>query len=68
MAIDKKMSKLGEWAKDKPLALVIIAQQAALGVEALVKWPRSIKVEERLGNNRPPLPLKERQSPRSIKV
>ena len=59
MAIDKKMSKLGEWAKGKPLGLVIIAQQAAVGVEALVKWLKSIKVEEQLGNDKPPLPLKE---------
>jgi hypothetical protein len=48
MVIDKKMNKLGEWAKSKPLGLVIIAQQAAVGVEALVKWLKSIKMEEHL--------------------
>jgi hypothetical protein len=59
MIIDKKMRKLDEWAKDKPLGLVIFAQQAAVGVEALVKWLKSIKMEERLGNDKPPVPLKE---------
>jgi hypothetical protein len=41
MVIEKKMNKLGEWAKGKPLGLVIIAQQAAVGVEALSKWLKS---------------------------
>ena len=41
------MNKLGEWAKCKPLGLVIIAQQAAVGAEALVKWLKSIKVKEK---------------------
>ena len=48
MVIDKKTNKLGEWAKGKPLGLVIFAQQAAVGVEGLVKWLKSIKVEEHL--------------------
>jgi hypothetical protein len=48
MVIDKKMRKLDEWAKDKPLGLVIFAQQAAVGVEALFKWLRSMKIEELL--------------------
>jgi hypothetical protein len=29
-----RASKLSEWAKDKPLGLVIIAQQPAVGAEA----------------------------------
>jgi hypothetical protein len=29
MVIDKKMNKLDEWAKGKPLGLVMIAQQLA---------------------------------------
>jgi hypothetical protein len=48
MVIDKKMNKLGEWAKGKPLGLVIFAQQAAVGTEPLLKWLKSIKVEELL--------------------
>ena len=38
----------------KPLGLVIIAQQGAVGAETFVKWLKSIKVEERLGNDTPP--------------
>ena len=53
------MNKVGEWAKGKPLGLVIIAQQAAIGAEFLSNWLKSIKVEERLGNDKPPLRLKE---------
>jgi hypothetical protein len=51
MVIDKKMNKLGEWAKGKPLGLVICAQQAAVGAEPLHKWLKSIKVEELLGDD-----------------
>jgi hypothetical protein len=62
------MNELGEWAKGKPLGLVVImAQQAAVGVEAL-EWLRSIKVEQRLGNDKPPFLLKERQCLPSIRV
>ena len=63
----EKMNKLGEWAKGKLLGLVIIAQQAAVGVEAL-EWLRSIKVEQRLGNDKPPSLLKERRFLPSIRV
>jgi hypothetical protein len=59
MAIDRKMNKLGEWAKGKPLWLVIMGQQAAVGAEPLFKWLKSIKMEEWLENDKPPLPLKE---------
>ena len=59
MVIDKKMSELGKWAMRKPVGLVIVAEQAAVGAEALVKWLKSIKVEELLGNDKPPLRLKE---------
>ncbi len=48
MVIDKQMTKLGEWAKGKPLGLVIFAQQAAVGAEPLFKWLKSIKGEELL--------------------
>jgi hypothetical protein len=47
MVIDKKMKKLGEWAKGKPLGLVIIGQQAAVSVEACFKFLKLIKVRER---------------------
>jgi len=46
MAVDKKMSKLGEWAKDKPLAIVIITQQTAVGVEACFEFRRFFKARE----------------------
>jgi hypothetical protein len=64
----RNMKQLDKWAKGKPLGLVIIAQQAAVGVEDLVKWLKSIKVEDQLGNDKPPLALKEWQPPPSIKV
>jgi hypothetical protein len=48
MVIDKKKRKLDEWAKRRPLGLVIFAQQAAVGAEPLLKWVKSMKVEELL--------------------
>jgi hypothetical protein len=59
MVIDKKKRKLDEWAKGKPLGLVIFAQQAAVGVEALVKWLKSMKVEELLRDHITPPTLRE---------
>jgi len=50
MVIEKKMTKLREWAKGNPLGLVIVAQQGALGAESLAKWLKSIKVEELFGD------------------
>lgn len=55
----RHMRELNKWAKDRPLGLVIMAQQSAVGAESVFKWLKSIKVEERLGNDKPPLPLKE---------
>jgi hypothetical protein len=43
------MRHLNEWARGKPLGSVVMAQQAAMVVEPLLKWLRSIKVEELLG-------------------
>lgn len=48
MAIDKKMSKLGEWAKGKPLGLVIVAQQAAIGAEECFEYLKLIKSGEKI--------------------
>jgi hypothetical protein len=59
MVIDKKMNKLGEWAKGKPLGLVIFALQAAVGAEPLLKWLKSIKVEELLRDHIIPPTLRE---------
>jgi hypothetical protein len=53
------MNKLGEWAKDKPLALVIMGQQAAVSAEPLFKWLKSIKVEELLRDHITPPTLRE---------
>jgi hypothetical protein len=56
MVIEREMNKLGEWAKGKPLGLVIFAQQAAVGVEPLFKWLKSIKAEDLSGNHITPPP------------
>jgi hypothetical protein len=47
MVIDKKVNKLGEWAKGKPWGLVIIAQQAAVGVEADFEFLKLTKAGQR---------------------
>jgi hypothetical protein len=41
------MNKLKEWAKGKPVGLVIIAQQLAIGTEACFKVLKLIKAGER---------------------
>jgi hypothetical protein len=48
MVIEKKMNKLAEWAKGKPLGLVIIAQQAAVGAESCFEFLKSIKAGEKI--------------------
>lgn len=42
------MDKLNEWAMGKPLGLVIIAQQAAVGAEARFEILKLIKTGERI--------------------
>jgi hypothetical protein len=42
------MNKLAEWAKGKPLGLVIIAQQAAVGAESCFEFLKSIKAGEKI--------------------
>jgi len=53
------MNKWDKWAKDKPLGLVIVAQQAAVGSEPPLKWLKSTKVEEPLGDHINPPSLRE---------
>ena len=55
----EKMRGLNEWAKGKPLGLVMIGQQFATGTEPLFKWLRSIKGEELLTDYITPPSLKE---------
>lgn len=45
------MAQLNEWAMGKPVSLVMIAKQSAVGSESLFKWIKSIKVEELLGDH-----------------
>jgi hypothetical protein len=47
----RKRITLSEWAKGKPLGLVIMAQQLTIGAEALYKWLKLMKVEELVGDD-----------------
>ena len=42
----KKMSGLNEWAKGKPVGLVIMAQQFAVGAEACFEFLKLASVNE----------------------
>jgi hypothetical protein len=44
----EKMRKLNEWAKDKPLGLVMIAQQFAVGAEPCFQFLKLIKSGDRI--------------------
>jgi hypothetical protein len=55
----KYVHHLNEWANGKPLGLVLIAQQFAMGFEPLSKWLKSIKFEKLLGDHIKLPPLKE---------
>lgn len=55
----EKMRGLNEWGKEKPLGLVIVAQQLAMGIDPFSKWLKSIKFEELLGDHIIVPPLKE---------
>jgi hypothetical protein len=48
MVIEKKMNKLGEWARGKLLGLVIISQQATVGVESCFEFLQLVKARERI--------------------
>jgi hypothetical protein len=43
-----KLSKLNEWAKDKPYLLVTFAEKLAEGTEACFKVLKSVKAGERI--------------------